>query len=394
MDSRSGFCDRILQFQARLAERRIDAAILIHSRDIFYYTGVALPSILLVTPFDYHLYVRQGWSFASKELHIDQQHASEGNPADAVKQLENWERNKGVMGVETDVMTAETYLRWRKMLPDSEFINISSIILEQRSKKDGEEIDLVRKACKIADIGHGRVIEALKEGMSEFELAAEIEYVQRQAGDEGVLAIRAPHLLLSSVVLGSGPNLHQWSGLAYSITGVGMSPSLPMGASNRIIGRGDVVIVDLGPSFRGYYSDESRTYVLGKANPEVVSLFSRLKDICDQIISALQEGVECRQLYHQATTHARRLNLSEYFLNLGGDRKSRLVGHGLGLEVNEPPFLADHENSALQEGCVLSIEAHVMHPKGVVKLEDVVLVTRHGAEMLTLSPRKLIEVGG
>jgi Xaa-Pro aminopeptidase len=393
MDSKSGFCDRILQFQTRLAERRIDAAVLIHSRDIFYYTSIALPSILLVTPSDYHLYVRQGWSFASKELHIDQQHASEGSPKDAAEKLVNWTKNKGVIGFETDVMTAETYFKWRKMLPDSEFTNLSPIILEQRSKKDGEEIDLVRKACKIADIGHGRVIEALKEGMSEFELAAEIEYAERRAGDEGTFFMRAPNLYLRGIVA-SGPNLYKWSGVAYSITGMGPSPALPVGPSHRNIERGDVVIVDLGPCFNGYYADESRTYVVGKANPEVVSLFSRLKDVCDQIISALREGVECRQLYHQATTHAKGLHLSEYFLNLGGDRKSRLVGHGLGLEVNEPPFLADHENSTLQEGCVLSIEAHVMHPKGVVKLEDVVLVTRHGAEMLTLSPRKLIEVGG
>jgi Xaa-Pro aminopeptidase len=392
IDRRSIFSVRRARLQKKLSENRINAVILINSRDVFYYTGMAVPSVTLLTPSNFHLYILRGWSFAKERLLLDHQFASEGNPEDAVAKLKYWGVNSGAIGFEMDTVAVKTFFRWQKMLPHSEFINISHIILEQRKIKDEMEIAFLRKACQISDTGHNWIRKVLRGGMTEVELSREIECAQRQAGDEGTTFTRTPGFFMSRLVVASGPNLYKWSGVAYTITGRGLSPALPIGPSHRKIGKGDIVIVDLGPSFNGYHSDQSRTYIVGKPDSELSDLFCALRDISDHIMLNLRDGVKCNVLYHLALKRAKELNLDEYFLNLGGNNRSRLVGHGMGLELNEPPFLAGEDNTIIRKGCVISIEAHIMHPKGVVKLEDDVLVRRHGAEIITLSPRELVEV--
>ena len=393
MDPNNIFNKRIGSFQANLLNHRIDAAILTYSRDVFYYTGVAQPSVLMITPISSHLFVKRGWEFAVNNLQLDSQYAVQGNEKDVARKLKELGRDKGVVGLEMDAIAAQTYFAWKKRLSDYAFVDISPIILEQRQVKDENEIALIKQACRIADEGHGRVRDVLTEGMSETELSIEIENALRRAGDEGTMFIRHPGLFLSRVVLGSGPDLYKWTGVAFSITGSGASPALPIGPSPRKIKRGELVVVDLGSCFRGYHSDASRTYSVGKADSEILCFFSALKDISDTIISNLRPGMACRNLYRIAVERAEKHNLGQFFLKLDDKSRTKIVGHGIGLELNEPPVLSANEGSIIQEGCFLAIEVHIMHPtKGVVKLEDDVLVTRHGAEILTSSPRSLIEV--
>ena len=92
---------------------------------------------------------------------------------------------------------------------------------------------------------------------------------------------------------------------------------------------------------------------------------------------------------------ARQPKLEKYFLNLGHGNKARVVGHGVGLELNEPAMLAEHDCSVIHNGHTLAIDIHIMHSKeGVVKLENTVLVTPKGAKILSLSSRELLKIGG
>jgi Xaa-Pro aminopeptidase len=94
-----------------------------------------------------------------------------------------------------------------------------------------------------------------------------------------------------------------------------------------------------------------------------------------------------------ALEKAARLGVSDSFLNLGNGRKSHLVGHGVGLECNEPPLLSSADESVIGSGFVLTIEVHLLDPlAGAVKLEDMVLVHPNGCEILTTAPRTIIEI--
>jgi len=383
---------RLKACQSSLLNGEIVAVILSYSRDVYYYTRVSHPAILIIKRDAFYLFIKRGWEAAGVECAFTAEHLRQGNEIDVAKMLNSSPKGHPFVGLEMDAISAETYLLWTKLLPKYNFKNASPLILRQRQTKDNYEIRLLRKACEIADIGHSRVTEVLRDGITERELAIEIESSMRRAGDQGSSFFRKPNFFLSRVVLGSGPNLYNWTGIAYTITGVGEGPFLPVGPSGRIISRGDLIIVDLGPSFNGYHADESRTYSVGNHTRYVISMFSALRDISDAIISSAKAGVECRKLYNMAVKCAEKHNMGEFFLKLGTQNRAKLVGHGIGLEINEPPFLSAQSTSSLPPGAFLAIEVHITHPAGVIKLEDDILVTDTGAELITKSPRRLIEV--
>lgn len=154
-----------------------------------------------------------------------------------------------------------------------------------------------------------------------------------------------------------------------------------------------MLIVDIPAQIGGYHADQTRTYALGQASDEARRMFQALLEISNHLVHFIRPGVRASGVYHAALEKAARLGVSDGFLNLGNGRKSHLVGHGVGLECNEPPLLAASDASVIGSGFVLTIELHLWHPvAGAVKLEDMVLVHPHGCELLTTAPRALIEI--
>ncbi|MEW6276776.1 MAG: Xaa-Pro peptidase family protein, partial [Bacillota bacterium] len=265
-------------------------------------------------------------------------------------------------------------------------------IMMQRMKKDQEEINLIRTACHIMNTGHQRVLEVLSEGMTELELAAEVECAHRKARHEGILSMRNFDFYISRGPLSSGENLFKVSGFSNTITGVGLSPAVPAGPSLRKIKNGDLVIVDIPTCYQGYHCDETRTYVLGKASAGVKDLFKALRDISDHVIVSLKDGIKCGEIFGKAYSCARRLGVEEYFLGLT-PRKGNFIGHGIGLDANEPPVLFEKSGFDLRSNFVITIEIHLTHPEhGAVKLEDMVLIKENGCEILSVTERELFIV--
>jgi len=384
---------RLKKFQIRLGELGIDSAILIHSRDVFYYCGTAQPSILVVTPNDYYLIVRRALDFVLSEIWIDPHRVIEsGSFKEALSKLKDLGVKKGKLGLETDIIPAELFFKISQIFIDYTPVSISEEILIQRMTKDEEEIELIKTASNIMKAGHLRVFDVLSEGITELELAAEIEYAHRKAGHEGVLSMRNFDFYISRGPLSSGENLFKVSGFANTITGIGLSPAIPAGPSLRKIRKGDTVIVDIPTCYQGYHCDETRTYVLGEPTSDVRSLFESLREISDNVLLSLKEGVKCSDLFDTAYTSACRLGVDDYFLGLN-PKKANFIGHGIGLDANEPPVLFAKSNFALRKNFVITIEIHLTHPKyGAVKLEDMVLIKENGHEVLSVTERDLFVI--
>ncbi|MCL6446846.1 MAG: Xaa-Pro peptidase family protein [Armatimonadetes bacterium] len=384
---------RLKIFQKRLSELEVDAAVLVLSRDIFYYTGTAQPCILAVTQTDYFLIVRRALDFVLNETWIDASKIlKNGSFKEVLLRLNEAGIKKGKLGLEMDVLPAELFLKIMKIFADFKPVNISEEIIRQRMKKDQDEIDLIRTACKIMNAGHQRVLEVLSEGMTELELAAEVEYAHRKAGHEGILSMRNFDFYISRGPLSSGENLFKVSGFSNTITGIGLSPAVPAGPSLRKIKSGDIIIVDIPTCHQGYHCDETRTYVLGKAGAEVTDLFKSLRDISDHVLASLKDGIKCSELFGTAYACARRLGVEDYFLGLE-PRKGNFIGHGIGLDANEPPILFERSDFVLRSNFVITIEIHLTHPEhGAVKLEDMVLIKENGCEILSVTERDLFLV--
>jgi len=386
---------RIADLQERMAGAGMDILLLNYSRSVFYYTGTTQPSILVVTPKNYHLIVTSGFDSAIEETWLKPDRVSPGKGYEDMKgRLKRWGIESGRLGMELDILPTALYLRVSKMLPQLTMTDISKMVLDQRKIKDAKEVEDTRESCRVVHQGHARVLEVLHDGMTELELSAELENAYRRAGHEGFYFIRQFDFFMGQGVRAAGEKLSKIAGKVQSISGVGLSHSLPLGASLKKIRRGEIIVVDIPTYYQGYHCDQSRTYVVGKAPEACRSIYQGVKEIADRMIKALRPGIRCADAYETALGFANELRLEPFFMRLGKNHKKvPFIGHGVGLELNEPPMLGQNSDETIEEGMIFALELEMTNGPGeVVKLEDTLLMTSEGAQLLTLTPRDLHEV--
>lgn len=391
---------RLTELCTRMAEAGVDAALLLHPRDVLYYAGTVRPAALLVSLHsgrspaepDVVLFVRRGFEHAQQEATVARVEPMSGFARVAEVAVELG-LTGGVMGTELDVVPARVYRRLVEVLPAWELADVSPLVLAQRAVKDEEEIAATRRAVAVADAGHRVVPHVVAPGVSELALAAEVEAAMRRAGHEGYQPLRHPGARGGGVLLMSGENLAVRGGHGLVVTGAGLSLASPYGASRRVLQPGDLVVVDIGSTYAGYTGDESRTFVVGQATEPQRALFAVAHAAEDVVLEALRPGVAVADLYGIAeavVAQGAPPHFAPGSLALPG-----FVGHGIGLELDEPPVLWPRDEACVQAGMVLAVEIEVSAPAQgmMVKLEDAVVVRQDGYELLTGAPRKLIECG-
>lgn len=383
---------RIETLQGAIAKAGWAGGLINCSRDLFYYTGTTIPSWLAVTPSDYRLFVRGEIELARSHIFLGQDKVVESRKLQDAAEFLQADR-PSVIATELDVMTVSQFRSYKKIFPHTEFTDISPVVLEQRKVKGKDEIQLMKEACAVVHMGHERVLETLKEGMTELELSAEVEDAHRRGGHEGIFFIRLPDFYMSRGPIASGPNLLKNTGVVYSITGTGFTPSMPAGPSRRPIGQGDTVVIDIPVLVNGYHADQSRTYVLGRASAELRSMYDDLKSIADELIDKIRPDMSSGEVCRIALARAEQLGRMGQFQSFGPGKRSRLIGHGIGIELNEPPIVMENDPGIIEEGYVIALDIHMLDRSiGVVKLEDMVSVGKSGNEILNLSPRGLCEL--
>ena len=384
---------RIDLLQEKLKEQQLDGALLFYSRDVLYYTGTTQPSYLVVLPDEYMLFIRSGIEFALNEVFIEKERVRQDRRLENIyREISSRLKGKRI-ATELDILPAAQFFEFQKIFSGCEFVDISPLVLEQRKKKDPSEINRIKEACEAIHEGHKAVLSNLREGITELEISAAVENAHRLAGHEGIFFMRQPDFFMSRGPIASGPNLSRFSGVVYSVTGVGLSPAVPAGPSRRSISKGDIVVFDIPTMVKGYHSDQTRAYVLGKAGIEVREMYDSLKEIADHLIKNIRPGVKCNEIFQMAVDKAEELKAADAFLNFGGGKKSHMIGHGIGLECTEPPIISKYDHSELSEDFVIALEMHMFREDvGVVKLEDVILIRHNGNELLTKSPRRLFEI--
>ncbi|HYA40782.1 MAG TPA: Xaa-Pro peptidase family protein [Syntrophobacteraceae bacterium] len=387
--------ERLRFLQQTLRNAGLEGAILFHSRDVFYYTNTAQPSYLVVCPDEYMLFARRGFEIAVRETWLDKgQVAAEGNPERIIRRMFPGPGFSGKpIGTELDLLTIPHARALNKALKGRKLVDVSPLILSQRMIKDGGEIESTRKACSVIHSGHLAATSVLRPGISELELAAATENAQRTAGHEGCFFLRTSDFVMSRGPLASGPNLRHTSGTLFTLAGLGLSSAVPTGPSRRIIKPSDLVLIDIPTCIEGYHADQSRIYAAGKAPSGAVDLYEKLRQVSDHAIRNMLPGAAIKDLHDDAYAEAGRIGLKDSFMMFDNGSRAHFIGHGVGLEINEPPLLSAHSDVVLSPGMTLALELHLMEPDGyTLKLEDTILITESGAEILTLSPRRLIEV--
>ena len=383
---------RAAALQRALAEHNFDLALVRQGADLFYYTGTLVDGFLALSP-------RGGPMLLVRR---PQHRAAAVPPAwpqifyKDIKELpEILERAglkpQGAVGLELDVMPAAFYQRLQeKLFPQQPILDVSPLIRRQRMVKSPFEIEQLRRAAAIIDRAYEQVPEIIKPGISELELSAALEYRLRLLGHQGLIRVRNWDLdMFYGHVLSGTAGLHP----AYADTpsgGLGFSPAFPQGPSLKKLARGEPISIDLVACVNGYLVDMTRMYALGSLPDRAWEAWGLVQELHQIFQQEARPGVTPGQLFHRLWDLVRARGWQDYFMGSGPDRVNFLA-HGVGLELDEFPFISARFPFPLAENMVLAFEPKFFLPEiGMVGLEDTGIITAAGMEWLTRSPRNLM----
>ena len=299
----------------------------------------------------------------------------------------------GPLGLEMDILPAALYLRLHdKIFPGVSFQDISPLIRQQRMVKSAYEIQQIRRAAAILDEAFTDVPGLLRPGLTELELSAALEYRLRLLGHQGLIRVRN-----FSLELFYGHVLSGHSGLeaAYTDTpsgGLGFSPAFPQGPSLKPLVPAEPITVDIGSCVNGYVADMTRLYVLGDLPDAAWRAYDLTLDLFRYFETEARPGMRPGDLYQGLCKLAEKAGLGDFFMGRGMERVS-FIAHGVGLELDEFPFITARFPFPLEADMVLAFEPKFFLPEvGLVGLEDTGRITAEGVEWLTRTPRQVVKV--
>jgi len=234
------------------------------------------------------------------------------------------------------------------------------LVEAQRQVKDEEELDLMSQAALVGCGLFEHILGVIRPGMTEMEVAAELEYQARLRGAEGMSF--------------------------ETIVASGVRSALPHGrATSAQIPRRGFLTLDFGIIHNGYCSDMTRTVFLGKPQAEEREAYEAVLQAQEAAVAAVGAGASCGEVDEAARSVLRKAGM--------GDAFSHSTGHGVGLEIHEAPRVGAQQKTRLRPGMVVTIEPGVYWPgKFGIRIEDMVVVTQNGSRVLTPAPKALIEL--
>ncbi|HNU85438.1 MAG: Xaa-Pro peptidase family protein [Pseudomonadota bacterium] len=377
---------RIKALQARLSEAKVEGALIVQNADLYYFTGT-VPQGWLFVPSDGHpiLFIRKNPNRVRSETSLEHLFNARNTRELAGVLADKGYRRFRRLGMELDILPVNQYARYMEALKPAEIVDVSPVIQGIRSVKSPFEIAIIRQSAKLGDHMMRVARESIREGMTELELSARIEMAARMRGHQGYVRMRGFNAECYWGPVVSGASAAEPAFVDTTEGGYGTSLALPAGAGHRVIARHEPVVVDMAATVGGYNADITRTFSLGRLPEKMEVAYRESLEILQVLAGAVHPGVVVSELYLKAEKLAEKKNLLAHFMGYGND-KAGFCGHGLGLELDEPPVISRNGKAILVPGNVLALEPKFTFPgEGVVGVEDVFLVTENGAEKLTKS---------
>lgn len=378
---------RINRLQQCMQRHAMEAVFIAQRMDLFYFSGTCQNGFLFVPQQGQPLLlIRRYLPRAVRESALE-------NIIEirSVKEISDLIRKHcgqlpSSVGFELDVMPVREFEFYRRLLNVEEALDASDIIFEVRRCKSAWEIAQLEKTAAVSQQTFAYIREALSPGLMEMELAGMYETFARRLGHGARLRIRGYRT--------EGYNWHILSGaegaavglLDSPASGTGTSAAFPSGAGDKKLVPHEPILIDLGTVVNGYHMDETRMFAMGDMPADALKASRACIRIHDDIIAAARPGVACEALFETGDLTARKLGFAEIYLGPPGYKVS-FVGHGVGLELIEPPFIAPGRKERLEAGMVFALEPKMLLPgKFAVGVESVFTVTLSGACLLSKAP--------
>jgi Xaa-Pro aminopeptidase len=376
---------RVSFFKEQMGKMGIDCAFITQNADRYYYTATIQDGILMVHR-DHQpvLFVRRTLSRAREE-----------SPLEHILELRRFEDIKlymvdnnltaNMIGVTMDVIPAKLYLSITGLFPGASFIDVSGTVRMQRAVKSMYELALLREG----GVRFDRVLEKLKGyirvGISEYELYMIFTHLLQEEGSSLFVRTRTYNMEAEPKYILSGDSAWKRSSMdSPTASGDGISRAFPSGPGRREVRRNEPLIVDAVFVFEGYMVDCTRVYALGRLD----SHFTKAHGVsmrCHELFKKKAlPGTHIPGFYREILEYVRNEGLEDVFM--GG---VKFIGHGVGLELDELPVIAERFEGYLQKGMVVAFEPKFVFRDGCVGFENTYVIDDGNAQPLTHTPEEI-----
>lgn len=386
---------RIAKFQTVLQKKEFNGALIVQKTDLFYFSGTAQQGWLYIPAYGQPLLM------VSKEYERACRDSALSNVISllSAKKIPECLHDHGHteflnIGMELDVLPVNLFRQYQKIFPTSTIVDVSIEIRLQRAVKSTYEINKIKEAAHYSDKVASKVEELLVAGKTEVALAGELEGYARSLGHQGIVRMRMWGSELFYGHLMSGPAAAVPSYLASPTGGQGVSAIIGQGAGYRVIGKNEPVLVDLVFALDGYLSDHARIFSIGTLPDNLLAAHDAMLELQEETKKMASSGAVTGDVYEGMVDFAQKKGYGDYFMGVG-ERRIRFSGHGVGLELDEFPFIAKGQKLKLEKGMIIALEPKTIFPGiGVVGIENTHLVTDEGLEPLTKYPDEIKVIAG
>ncbi len=341
---------RIKKLRRYLVKNELDSALITDLKNVFYYSGYTGTSAYLVIGLDF-LYLMTDFRYITQAKEQCPHYEIIDIRQNDIKKIC---ANLEMTGFENLSISYNSYMKFKNVFKN--LICMNGAILEFRAKKSAAEIKNIKKAVDIADKAFTHILKFAKAGMTEIEVANEIDFFMKKNGAEG--------------------NSFD------TICASGKRGALPHGfPTSKKLENGDLVVLDYGCVYNGYCSDITRTFAVGDVSNEAKKVYDTVLKAQKEAEDFLSAGKKCADAHILAAKIIDK-SYCGYF--------GHALGHGVGLDIHEQPTLAPKNESVLCAGNIVTVEPGIYIPSfGGVRIEDMVCIKRDGIEILTKSDKDL-----
>ncbi len=384
--------NRLARIRTRMKKQEIEALLVVGKMNFYYLSGTTQDGLIFI-PLEGRplLMIKREIERAKVESPIEEIAPLKSNREIPLLMQAHCRSLPLRLGLELDKLPVKDYFKFREFFPSTTLIDASSMLREARVIKSPFEINLMRKAGEIGKKAYHEAQTVLKEGMTEIEFGGLLETAAKRYGHEGLLRVNSLNY--------EGYTWHVLSGLTGGIVsqsdspmgGLGLSPAFPVGASLKVMRAHEPILVDFGTCYHGYQADETRMFSVGRMKQKFTDAYKACREIHDMVLEETRPGADGEAIFAKGLELAEKLGYKNSYLGPPG-LQTRFIAHGIGLELNESPFIARGRSIFLEEGMTFAVEPKMVFPReGSVGIENTVAITENGYEILTPASQEIFQ---
>ena len=371
--------------QKSISEAGADGILLTNDVNIYYMTGLVFNGYYYLPADDEPMFfVKRPDGFSGERIFS----IRKPEQIPDILTSNGWPIPENIL-LETDEITYNECIRLQNAFGFGKISNATTLMRNIRMIKTEWEVEQLRLSAEKHAASYSNIRDCYRSGMTDLRFQAEIERQMRIHGSRGVFRVFGPNMGIFMGSVLAGNNAETPSPFDFALGGGGQTAFCPIGANGTLLKEGMSIMVDMAGNFTDYLTDMTRVFSLGKL-PELAYKAHQVSlEIQDVIDVSAKPGVHCADLYNMAYSIVEKRGLTDYYM--GTKQQAKFVGHGIGLEINEPPVLTPRSKEVLKTNMTFALEPKFVIPDvGAVGIENSFLVKDTGLEKLTIFREDII----